>query len=572
MVQHKIPTRNIIAVLFAAIFFNKPTYLIARNIISPNTPSTIIPKYKCSPEILNDITIVISVKDTCSQTPIFMNSLRQITNVNTPVIYTHPAYKACSKMHKGHLSYWNNVRTISVDLSDSPMSGWVRASKYINTKYSYLVHNDGYALNANFLCELYGALSSRSADYIIAAPMLYENKEGGGLGAHATQSKLQLTPTHNKYGKSAFHKHSFINALNRGNDLEEGDQSEFLEDHGFLIKSTYILDVVDDQASFTLEYLDMILNIRNIGKKIVFVPSASLEFRVTEFLLQDIPYFAYKRSEEIAHRTRDYISTKWSTGVPNTGFWTYIKYTILEQHEYSEQTLNTLSWREQLSCLFGFFQIVGYNRYKWSSPRYIPMTKVVNLLDDTRMPPANKYIAWRKTQRPIQNRKHMNNISKLVDYGQDSVYEMEYEYSTFVVYKTEYKCDASIPDICNVIIAGRDICICWGHTPIFKQSSLIEYIKPIASLIKIPSRVSTYMEMLLYRTHSIRSLTDQLKTGDTYPHLVSHNVNLTLYECESDSPDCLVPFQFKKYMRMTYFSGKPIHIHNLRKFIQSAFD
>lgn len=200
------------------------------------------------------------------------------------------------------------------------------------------------------------------------------------------------------------------------------------------------------------------------------------------------------------------------------------------------------------------------------------MTKVVNLLDDTRMPPANKYIAWRKTQRPIQNRKHMNNISKLVDYGQDSVYEMEYEYSTFVVYKTEYKCDASIPDICNVIIAGRDICICWGHTPIFKQSSLIEYIKPIASLIKIPSRVSTYMEMLLYRTHSIRSLTDQLKTGDTYPHLVSHNVNLTLYECESDSPDCLVPFQFKKYMRMTYFSGKPIHIHNLRKFIQSAFD
>lgn len=268
MVQHKIPTRNIIAVLFAAIFFNKPTYLIARNIISPNTPSTIIPKYKCSPEILNDITIVISVKDTCSQTPIFMNSLRQITNVNTPVIYTHPAYKACSKMHKGHLSYWNNVRTISVDLSDSPMSGWVRASKYINTKYSYLVHNDGYALNANFLCELYGALSSRSADYIIAAPMLYENKEGGGLGAHATQSKLQLTPTHNKYGKSAFHKHSFINALNRGNDLEEGDQSEFLEDHGFLIKSTYILDVVDDQASFTLEYLDMILNIRNIGKKL----------------------------------------------------------------------------------------------------------------------------------------------------------------------------------------------------------------------------------------------------------------------------------------------------------------
>ena len=147
-----------------------------------------------------------------------------------------------------------------------------------------------------------------------------KTRKGGGLGAHATQANLQIAPGDNKYGINAFHEHSFIKSLNRGEDLSEDEQTEFLEDHGFLIKSSYILDVIDDKASFTLEYLDMILNLRNINKKVVFVPSAALEFRVTQFMLQDIPYFAYKRSEEIAHKTRDYISTKWQVGVPNTGF------------------------------------------------------------------------------------------------------------------------------------------------------------------------------------------------------------------------------------------------------------
>jgi hypothetical protein len=39
----------------------------------------------------------------------------------------------------------------------------------------------------------------------------------------------------------------------------------------------------------------------------------------------------YKRSEATAHGTRDYLMTKWQANFPNTGFWTYIKYTIIEQ-------------------------------------------------------------------------------------------------------------------------------------------------------------------------------------------------------------------------------------------------
>jgi hypothetical protein len=39
----------------------------------------------------------------------------------------------------------------------------------------------------------------------------------------------------------------------------------------------------------------------------------------------------YKRSEATCHGTRDYLTAKWMANVPNTGFWTYIKYTIVEQ-------------------------------------------------------------------------------------------------------------------------------------------------------------------------------------------------------------------------------------------------
>jgi len=162
-------------------------------------------------------------------------------------------------------------------------------------------------------------------------------------------------------------------ALNRGSDFGEGEQSEFLEDHGFLIETNKIKSVIDPMASYTLEYIDMIMSIRANNWRVLFVPTARLEFRITEFRCEltcgqvakllgcrlcrvcllcgapsqyftscffdlpasfswrDIPYFMYKRSEATCHGTRDYLTAKWKANFPNTGFWTYIKYTILEQ-------------------------------------------------------------------------------------------------------------------------------------------------------------------------------------------------------------------------------------------------
>ena len=132
--------------------------------------------------------------------------------------------------------------------------------------------------------------------------------------------------------------------------------------------------------------------------QVLFVPTARLEFRITEFSWRDIPYFMYKRSEATAHGTRDYLKAKWQASFflahtplcrpqkwrtlpllrpnsgalstvwlqnvahsplfwqanfPNTGFWTYIKYTIVEQHVFNHESLAELAWKDQAALLSG---------------------------------------------------------------------------------------------------------------------------------------------------------------------------------------------------------------------------
>ena len=62
--------------------------------------------------------------------------------------------------------------------------------------------------------------------------------------------------------------------------MKEGAQTEFV-DHGFMIETDKITTVIESSASFTLEYIDMIMTIR--AKLRVLVPTARLEFRITEF-------------------------------------------------------------------------------------------------------------------------------------------------------------------------------------------------------------------------------------------------------------------------------------------------
>merc|ERR1719217_99670 len=350
-----------------------PVVMVVRNCVLPKKPQMVRPKYpSCPAEMLaEEMTIVVSVKDACSQAPGFIKALEVFAPPEVHLIYTYPGFESCASIDlAGILKRWKKVTKLPQPLSSSPMQGWIDAIPYIKTKYSMLLHNDGYALDSFFGCELIRGLEAHKAkdqgnsSYVIAAPMLYESKADGSLAAHATQTKLRLVKDDTPSGVTVHHDHSLRRALNRGNDFKEGDQTEFVEDHGFLIETDKIATIIDPAASFTLEYLDMILTIRANKWKALFVPTARLEFRITEFSWRDIPYFMYKRSEATAHGTRDYLMAKWQANFPNTGFWTYIKYTIVEQHVYTSEAapagaecpsstpehcgvLSTLRWKDQ---------------------------------------------------------------------------------------------------------------------------------------------------------------------------------------------------------------------------------
>ena len=164
------------------------------------------------------------------------------------------------------------------------MQGWLDAVPHIKTKYSMLLHNDGYALDSFFGCELLQALKARqqsepNAGYALAAPMLYESKADGSLAAHATQTNLRLVKDDSPQGMTVRHDHSLRRALNRGQDYQEGPQTDFVEDHGFLIETDKIATVIDPKASFTLEYIDMIMTIRANNWNVLFVPTARRRVR-----------------------------------------------------------------------------------------------------------------------------------------------------------------------------------------------------------------------------------------------------------------------------------------------------
>merc|ERR1719331_988293 len=204
--------------------------MITRNCISPKTPQTVKPKYPmCSEKMLADeMTIVVSVKDACSQAPGFIRALETFAPPSVHLIYTYPSFESCASIDlKDVLSRWKKVTLLPLPLRSSPMQGWVDAIPHIKTRYSMLLHNDGYALDSFFGCELlqslkYHQVNSPNSSYVLAAPMLYESKVDGSLAAHATQTNLRLVKDDSPQGMTVHHDHSLRRALNRGFDFKEG--------------------------------------------------------------------------------------------------------------------------------------------------------------------------------------------------------------------------------------------------------------------------------------------------------------------------------------------------------------
>jgi len=407
----------------------------------------------------------------------------------------------------------------------------------------------------------------------------------GSLAAHATQSNLRLVKDGSPQGMTVHHDHSLRRALNRGQDLKEGDQTEFVEDHGFLIQTDKIKTIIDPSAPFTLEYLDMIMTIRANKWRALFVPTARLEFRITEFSWRDIPYFMYKRSESTAHGTRDYLMAKWQANFPNTGFWTYIKYTIIEQHVYGgkyvqgitstdRDVLTTMKWKDQALLVFAYFQMAGYNRYhlKGESGKRVDFLDVLQRLDRGWAPSPRLAIrASRELARPVVTKTrpaYVSHLEEILPYGADSRVEaeIEHEYLPFSLAKlTLGSCEQMTPEVesvCGVVIRDADSCTCWINMPTFKSNTLfIRALGAFAALVKVPSRITTFVEMAL---SSGRNGTEHV-----LPLRSSEGASFQLATCDVGEADCATQFSFTKTSQLVLFRGAPATVQEVQSALAS---
>jgi len=501
------------------------------------------------------------------------------------LIYTYPNFESCARIDlKKVLKRWKKVTVLPIPIRSSPMQGWVDAIPYIKTKYSYLVHNDGYALDPFFGCELIRGLQHHQANspnesYALAAPMLYESKADGSLAAHATQTNLRLVRDNSPQGITVHHDHSLRRALNRGNDFQEGPQTEFIEDHGFLIETDKISTVIDPRASFTLEYLDMIMTIRAKGWKVLFVPTARLEFRITEFSWRDIPYFMYKRSEATAHGTRDYLKAKWQANFPNTGFWTYIKYTIVEQHVYKEE-LSALAWKDQAALVFGFFQMAGYNRYNLGNGKTpADFLDVLQRLDRG-WSPKSEMPASRELTRPTvtQTRpSYVKHLDEILPYGQASSVggaDFTHEYIPFAVARLSFDSCAAVPSptaaVCGLLVEHASAsggCDCWINMPTFKSNSFfVRTLSKLAALIKVPSRISTFIEMSMAGSgRDATAHVEPLRAAEA-----KGNGRFQIFTCNLAQEDCGASFSFPKDASLKLFRGAPAAVHEVQTALYAA--
>eukprot|EP00947_MAST-08B_sp_MAST-8B-sp1_P001559 g1559.t1 len=598
-----------------------PVTMLARNMFMAPKPAPIKGQHAaCSPELLaKEVTIVVTVKDACSQAPGFIKALEKIVPPSVHLIYTYPNFTSCSSIDMSEqLQWWDRATLIPLPLRVSPMQGWIDAIPKIDTPYSLLLHNDGYALDDFFACELLQALKANKAkdpSFSVAAPMLYESKADGSLAAHATQSNLRLVP--NLPAKVAAaesqaftvrHDHSPARALNRGEDYPEAAQTEFLEDHGFLIETSKIAATIDPHASYTLEYLDMIMSIRSNAWKVLFVPTARLEFRITEFSWRDIPYFMYKRSEITCHGTRDYLAAKWGADFPNTGFWTYIKYTIVEQHTYGPHKLTKLSWKDQASIAFGFFQMAGFNRYALNAPKAkkAKQAKAASEMDDfigvlteldagwtpaTAGLEGGRISAGRVTARKAWQAEDLKatgiaNLTEILPVGGRGVVNLEadmpLEYLPFAVaeYSVPGKCFVNVPPalrpLCGLLVqhkdeakgGGSESCSCWINLPPFKSNGwFVQAMGRLAALLKIPSRVTTYLEMFMKSGVTTTEYMDPLRKIAAAAAQTKQGIpagekgSLSIIACDGtgsqEAGPCEGSFKFAEDSQVLQFVGAP---------------
>jgi len=144
--KSQISRTKVVAALVAAIAcqalltsLDLPLLKVGRNILSKSTPDPLPPKYSCD-DLSSKLTVVVTVKDACSQMPGFVKALEPVVGTGTALILTYPNLTACDPLAlKVDLAPWRDVTTVPLPPSASPMRGWSDSVGLIKTEFALLL-------------------------------------------------------------------------------------------------------------------------------------------------------------------------------------------------------------------------------------------------------------------------------------------------------------------------------------------------------------------------------------------------------------------------------------------------
>ena len=470
-------------------------YRIIRNIFASNFVDDLLPYYNnCSNELLvEEITIVISAKDTCSQGISVLVHLLSILPKNISIFYVYPDFIGCNFIDF-NLNLFNNLIIKKVPSYSSPIKGFLEVQNLIKTPYTLLMHNDVYAMDYNSFCELYRGLE-KNTNASFSVPQIYERSENKILSTHGHNKNLHLKLYKNIY-KLYYDIDFDLLTKRKSLDFKTSGypQMDFMEDHVYMARTNIYHLYLDEYASHTMEQFDSVMSLRLNNTYPWYVPTSRFIFdvNINKLSWYDIPYFVNKRSEETCINVIDYLTSKWGIIFPNTGIWNYIRYSFL--HKITFYSFNLPKDRlNQAALYYSWFHSIGFNRYNNFTLNEIcnniELSKIDNIEISRRININNDLIFNRSNNMnnkykniinilPINNKRQLININLNTDYIP-------------LAYTMNNNCDESK---CGMLLIDNNLCYCFIYIPPYNIDN--DYgISYILDKIKIPSRITKFIQM-----------------------------------------------------------------------------
>jgi len=490
----------ILAALIGRSLYSPCVRRLFRNVALPGIPEPVAPMYAtCSDEDLTShVSLVVTVKDTCGQFEELMGHLATMFPKDMNVYYAYPNIRGCRNIDSATIGkrLFRNYHEVSVGNADAPIAGFLKIQPMLKTKYAVLMHNDAYPMERDFACEMFRALEA-NPHFPIAAPQIYEAASDHIVVPHGHHQNLHVRPSPTSKTGYRIDYDLSLNLLTqrKPEDFKEGPQVDFLEDHAFFARTDRYHELLDPAGSFTLEYMDMILNMRSRNTSAWYVPTARCIFDVDtgKVRWEDVPYLVYKRGEQVGHQVRNYLTKKWGVEFVNTGIWNYVRYVMLADVVIRDDGLPT-KWKDQAAVFYSWFESVGFNRYNGEYlPQFIedPAPGTVNIsrtmkwtlptdVPEHRIPPKSAMEIL-----PKQSRKKVGAI------------DISFKEPHLPIGVRKSRCDASQPSSyrqCGMAVEDAGVCTCFTYVVPFNLKTTL-YLDKLMAWMKLPARAFMYAQM-----------------------------------------------------------------------------